>query len=58
MLALDFLHVRFAHVVLLGGEMALVGAPPIRVEVADPKRLEHRLQLQKDLIRSSPKNVG
>jgi hypothetical protein len=58
MRALDFLHVRFAHVVRLGGQMALVGAPAIRVEAADPKRLAQRWQLQKDLIRVSPKNVG
>jgi len=49
--------VHFAHGVLLRGEMALVGAPPISVEAGDPKRREQRLQLQKDLILSSPKNV-
>ena len=48
--AFDFLGIGLAHLVLRGVNMALVGAPPIRVEAADPKRLQQRFELQKDRI--------
>ena len=54
---LDFLRIGLAHFVLLGVDMALVGAPPIGVEAVDPKRLEQRFELQKDGILSPPKDV-
>ena len=38
--------------------MSLVSPPPIRVKPRDPKRLEQCLQLQKDGILASPKDVG
>jgi hypothetical protein len=55
--ALDFLRLLFAHLVLLGVDMSLVGAPPIGVETAAPKRLQQRFQLQKDVILPSPKDI-
>ena len=58
MLAFDLLRVFFANCVFLGINMALVGAPPIGIEAADPKRLEQGLQLQKDRILPSPKDIG
>src|SRR5215813_9479974 len=48
--ASDFLCIGLAHLVLRGINMALVGAPPIRVEAADPKRLQQRFELHKDRI--------
>ena len=39
-----------------GVDMSLVGAPPIGVETAAPKRLQQRFQLQKDVILPSPKD--
>ena len=55
--AFDFLCIGLAHFVLRGVKMALVGAPPIRVEAADPKRLKQFFELQKDGILPPPKNV-
>jgi hypothetical protein len=55
--AFDFLCIGLAHFVLRGVKMALVGAPPIRVEAADPKRLQQRFELQKDGILPPPKHV-
>src|SRR5258706_11635528 len=39
--ALDFLRVLLAHLMLLGVEMPLVGAPAIRVKPSDAKRCQH-----------------
>ena len=55
--ALDGLHLLFTDGVLRRMEMALVGAPPIRVKPRNAKRLQQRLQLPKDHILSSPKDV-
>jgi len=55
--AFDFLCIGLTHLVLRGVNMALVGAPPIRVEAADPKRLQQRFELQKDGILPPPKHV-
>ena len=57
-LAFDLLRVLFAHDVVLGIDMSLVGTPPIRVKPRDPKRLQQRLPLQKGRILPSPKDVG
>ncbi len=56
--ALDFLRLLLANVMLLRVDMPLVRSPPIRVKAADAKRLQQRLQLQKDRILPSPKNIG
>jgi hypothetical protein len=56
--ALDFLRVLLANVRLLWGDVPLVRAPPIGVKAGNTKRLQQRLQLQKDRILASPKNVG
>ena len=43
MLALDFLRILLAHVVLLGIDMPLVGSPAIRVKLRDAKGLQELL---------------
>jgi hypothetical protein len=57
-LACNFLRMLFADFVLLGVDMPFVGAPPIGGIPCDAKRLQQRLQLQKDRILPSPKNIG
>ena len=42
-LALDFLRMLLAHVVLLGIDMPLVGAPAVRVKLRDAKGLQELL---------------
>ena len=56
-LAFDLLCVLFAHDVLLGIDMSLVGTPPIRVKPRDPKRLQEGFELQKNGILSPAKDV-
>lgn len=48
--ALDSLHVLFTDDVQLRDERPLVRPPAIGVKARDPKRLEQRLELQKDRI--------
>lgn len=57
-LALDPLHVCLPNNVLLCLDMALVGAPAIRIVPGDAERLQQRLQVQKDLILSSSEDIG
>ena len=38
--------------------MPLVRPPPIRIKAVDAKRLQQRVQLQKDRILPSPEDVG
>ena len=47
-LALDFLRVLLAHVVLLDIKMPLVGAPAVRVKFRDAKGLQELLQFEED----------
>ena len=54
---LDFLRIGLAHFVLLGVDMALVGAPPIGVEAVDPKRFQQPFQLQKDGILPASEDI-
>ena len=56
--AFDLLGILLAHLVLLWVDIPLLRPPPIRVKLRDTKRLQQRLQLQKDRILPSPKNVG
>ena len=49
-LALDFLRVLLAHVMLLWVDMPLVGSPAVRVKLRDAKGLQQLLQPQEDLI--------
>src|SRR5215471_16483148 len=42
-LALDFLRILLAHVVLLGIDMPFVGAPAVRVKLRDAKGLQELL---------------
>ena len=56
-LAFNFLRLLFADFVLRGVDMPFVGAPPIGVIPCDAKRLQQRLQLQKDRILPSPEDV-
>ena len=58
MRAFNFLRMLFADFVLLGVDMPFVGAPPIGVIPCDAKRLQQRLQLQKDRILPAPEDVG
>ena len=57
MFALDFLGVLLADHVLLRGEMPLVGTPSIRIKPCDVKRRQERLQLEKDVILPSSKDI-
>ena len=56
-LALDFLRMLLANVMLLWVDMPLVRSPSIGVKPRDTKRLKQGLQLQKDRILPSPKDV-
>ena len=47
MLALDFLRILLAHVVLLGIDMPLVGSPAVRVKLRDAKGLQELLSFRK-----------
>jgi hypothetical protein len=55
--ALNGLRVLFANGMLLGGEMALVGAASIGVKARDTERFQQLFELQKDCILPSPKDV-
>ena len=57
MFALDGLRVLFANGMLLGGEMPLVGLPPIRVKLRDTKRLSEPFQWENHLIFALPKDI-
>ena len=57
-LARDFLRVFRAHLLLVGVDVPLVRPSPICVIARDAKRLQQRLQLQKDRILPTPKDVG
>ena len=56
-LALDFLRILLAHLMLLGSEMPLVGSPSIRVKPRDPKGLKEFLPLQQDVILPPPEHI-
>jgi hypothetical protein len=49
-LALDFLGVLFAHLMLPRIEMPLVGPPAVGVKLRDPERLQQRLSSQEGLV--------
>ena len=55
--ALDGLRVLLPDDVLLRNDMPLVCSPSIGVKARDPKRLKQLLELQKDRILPSPKEV-
>ena len=57
-LALDFLRILLAHVVLLGIDMPLVGSPAIRVKLRDAKGLQQLLEFQKHVILPSSEHIG
>ena len=57
-LALDCLRVLVANGMLLWVDVPLVRSPSIRVKPRDPKRLQQRLQLQKNSVLSAPEDVG
>jgi hypothetical protein len=56
--ALDFLRIVLAHPMLFGVEVPLVGTPPIRVIAHNAKRLQQRVQLEKNGILAAPEDVG
>jgi len=56
--ALDFLRVFLADLMLFGVDVPLVRPPPIRVIARDAKRLQQRLQLEKNGILSASKDIG
>ena len=51
-LALDFLCMLLAHLMLSDSEMPLIGPPPIRVKSRDAKRCQQLLELQEDVVLS------
>src|SRR5262249_21089555 len=57
-LALDFLRVLLAHVVLLGIYMPLVGSPSVRVKFRDAKWLQELLQLEEDGVFAPSEHIG
>jgi hypothetical protein len=58
MLAFDLLRMGFAHRVLRGIAIALVGTPAIGVKAGDAKRFEQGFQLQKHRILTPAKDIG
>src|SRR5215468_9452270 len=56
-LALDFLRVLLAYVMLLGVDMPLVGAPAVRVKLRDAKGLQELLQLEEDGVFASSEHI-
>jgi hypothetical protein len=58
MFALDFLRVRFAHLMLLGFEMPLVGSPAVGVKLCDAKRGQQLLELEKNVVLPSSEHIG
>src|SRR5262249_23536106 len=56
-LALDFLCVLLAYVMLLGSEMPLVGPPAVGVILGDAKGLEQLLQPQEDVVLPPPEHI-
>ena len=57
-LTLDSLGILLADFMLLGGNMALVCPPSIRVKSCDPKRLQETLKFKKNRILSIPKDLS
>ncbi len=57
-LALDLLRVGLPHRVLLGLHMPLVGPPAVGARARDAKRLQQRLERQKDRVLPSPEHIG
>ena len=55
MFALNLLRVPFPWLMLISVQMTRVGTPVIRVVAGEPKRLQQRFELQKDLILATPK---
>ena len=58
MLALDLLRVVLAWIVLCRSEMTHVRASRIGMIVPDPKRIQQRFELQKNLIFPATKHRG
>src|SRR6266571_6193644 len=56
-LALDFLGVLLAHLMLLGIEMPLVGPPAVGVKLRDAKRGQQLLALQEDVALPSSAHI-
>src|SRR4029453_3688265 len=56
-LALDFLRVLLAHLMLLSIEMPLVGPPAVRVELCDAKGCQQLLEVQKDVVLPSSEHI-
>ena len=57
MLPLDFLGVPLAWAMHLRGKMPSVRAPMIRIKAREPKGLQPRFPLQKDLILTTPEDI-
>ena len=56
-LALDFLRVLLAYVMLLWVDMPLVGSPSIRVKLCDAEWLQELLQLEEDGVFASSEHI-
>jgi hypothetical protein len=57
MLALDFLRVLLASVMLLGIDMPLIGAPSVGVILCDANGLSQLLPLQEDRVLTPSKHI-
>src|SRR5215470_18948434 len=57
-LALDFLRVLLAYVMLFWIDMPLVGAPAVRVKLRDAKGLQELLQLEEDGVFTPSEHIG
>ena len=56
-LALDFLRVLLAHLMLLSLQMPLVGPPAVGVKFRDTKRCQQLLKLQEDIVFPSSEHI-
>jgi len=56
-LALDFLRVLLAYVMLLWVDMPLVGAPAVRVKLRDAKGFQQLLQPQEDGVLTPAEHI-
>src|SRR6266568_6462666 len=56
-LALDFLRILLAYVMLLDIDMPLIGPPSVSVILGDAKGLSQLLQPQEDLVLPPPKHI-
>ncbi len=57
MLALNLLRVPFAWAMRIGVQMPGVRPPMIGIKAREPKGLQQRLELEKDLVLATPQDL-